>query len=116
MHEMSIAVDILDAVEKAAGGAGRVVRIEVAVGPFSGVSPDSLELSLHAAAGARGLGRPEIVVQRLDASLECRICGSVYAGTDIAELCPACGALEKRIVSGRELILNSVDIRNGGGE
>jgi hydrogenase nickel incorporation protein HypA/HybF len=116
MHEMSIAVDILDAVERAAAGVGHVMRIEVAVGPFSGVCPDSLELGLEAAAGARGLGRPEIVVLRLDASLECRRCGRVYAGTDIAELCPACGALEKRIISGRELVLNSVDVRNGGSE
>jgi len=115
MHEMSIAADILDAVERAAGGTGEVFRIEVAVGPFSGVSPDSLELGLEAAACARGFGHPEIVVIRLDASLECRKCGSVYSGVDIADLCPTCGALEKRVVSGRELILNSVDIGNGGG-
>ncbi len=65
MHEVGIAMSILDAVKKEAAlhQPGRPVKVGLRVGEMSGVDPDSLAFSFQAVVAGSGLEPLELDIQ-----------------------------------------------------
>jgi hydrogenase nickel incorporation protein HypA/HybF len=65
MHELSIAMSILDAAEEEAGkhGGGRVSAIYIRVGALSGVAPDALQNAYELAREATPLSDCRLVIE-----------------------------------------------------
>jgi hydrogenase nickel incorporation protein HypA/HybF len=112
MHELSVAQALVEQVEDLARQhrASGVHLIRVRVGPLAGVVPEMLATAFPlAAAGTRAeAARLELV----DAPIRVR-CPSCHAETEARPnklVCGACGEWRTEVVSGSELILETVEL------
>jgi len=114
VHEFSLAEEMLVMISDVIGSGRRLERVNLVIGPLSGVSADSLRFCFTELAAMRGLGSPDLVVEEPPASLRCRSCGLSYEVHEFVEGCPACGSMERDILSGMECMLESIEVDDGG--
>ena len=76
MHELSVCMSLLEQVQAIAAdrGASRVTRIEVRVGPLSGVESDLLKNAWPLAAAGTLAVDAEFVVEEADITVHCDSC------------------------------------------
>lgn len=110
MHELSIAENMLDLIRSALGRTLELQRVNVTIGPLSGINAEALRFCFEEVASSAGFGRPELAVTEVDAELECSDCGTVYTTRDFYSACPACGSMNRTVLGGREFTLDSVEV------
>ena len=112
MHEMSIAMSIVDAVADRARqeGCRRVTGIEILVGRLSGVEVESLRFCFDAAARNTPVEGAELSIEDREASGTCEECGVQFPVSSYHASCPSCGLFRVSIVSGEELAVKSITI------
>ncbi|MEU9716453.1 hydrogenase maturation nickel metallochaperone HypA [Streptomyces sp. NPDC047976] len=112
MHEMSIAMAVVDQVAEAAqaGAARSVSRVELEIGELAGVVPDALAFSFQLACTATPLEGAELVTHAVTARARCASCTGEWAVGMPPELrCPDCGqAGAVELLTGRELRIRRV--------
>ena len=113
MHELSIAHSLVesavDAAEKA--GARRVTRVLLRLGALSGVVRNALEFGYEITTQGTLLEGSELVIEELPVIVDCDVCHSQTTLHDLQGFaCPACGAPGPRMIQGRELELQSIEI------
>lgn len=113
MHEMSLAQDMTRIIGDALGRKVRLQRVNITVGPLSGICGESLSFCFTEIAKMEGFGEPELVIRKTEARLVCLDCGSEYTAADFYQGCPECGSIARRILSGREFTVDSVEIDEG---
>jgi hydrogenase nickel incorporation protein HypA/HybF len=112
MHELSIALSILDlAEEEERNRGGRVAVIYLKLGRLSGVVKDALVSAYEMAREGTALSQADLVIEEVPLVIHCSACAADRAPDSAFELrCPACGALTNEIVSGRELEVHALEI------
>ncbi len=112
MHEMSIAMNIIELAEKAACDehAKTITRIEIEVGELAGVMLDSLEFSLSVATQRTMAESAEIKIQFIKGSARCKNCNHTFHLEQLWAVCPECDNITFEILAGRELKVNTIDI------
>jgi hydrogenase nickel incorporation protein HypA/HybF len=112
MHEMSIAMTIVESVVEKAGmeGAGRVSQIELVVGRLAGVAIESLKFCFSAASRETLAESAELVIAEKPAIGECEDCGMRFSVDFHYARCQTCGGFRVKIVSGEELYIQSITI------
>jgi len=112
MHEVSIAMNILQIIEEELSrNLGKtVLHVHLQIGVLSGVVPDSLLFALEASKPNGPLKTAEIFIDRLKAEAKCPECGNQFETEDYFGICPQCGNSRYDIISGRELIIKSVTL------
>lgn len=113
MHEMSLAQDMTRIIENALGRKAHLERVNVTIGPLSGISPESLRFCFTEIAKMQGFGEPELVINNTEAKMVCLECQTEYEAADLYQGCPKCGSISRRILSGRELSVDSVELDEG---
>lgn len=112
MHELSVAQALVEQVEQIvqAQNAKGVSLIRVRIGALSGVVPELLgtAFSLAAAGSTAALARLEMVEAPI--RVHCQTCGTESDATANRLLCGACGDWHTQVISGDELILESVEL------
>jgi hydrogenase nickel incorporation protein HypA/HybF len=119
VHELAIARSILAAAERNAGGLP-VVVVRVRIGRLRQVVAESLRFYFELAARDTGCEGAELECERVGSLLRCGSCGEEWdpapppAG-DASELqisfrCPRCRSSDHSVVSGDELIVDSIDV------
>ncbi|MFH8836846.1 hydrogenase maturation nickel metallochaperone HypA [Streptomyces sp. NPDC017868] len=111
MHEMSLAVAVVDQVEAAAKsrGAVGVSSIELDVGELAGVVADALAFCFELACAGTVVEGAELITRTVPGTARCEPCADVWAvGMPPRLLCPGCGAAAGELVSGRELRIREV--------
>ena len=112
MHELSVAQALVDQVEDLANrhGAVGIHLIRVRVGPLAGIVPDLLATAFPlSAAGTRAEhARLELVPAPI--RVRCRSCATETEATPNNLVCGACGDWRTEMVSGDELILESLEM------
>lgn len=117
MHEMSIALAVIEEVEEAARRAGdvtavRSVRLEV--GELAGVVPDALAFSFELGCAGTVLEGAELVVDTLPGRARCGPCAHEWAvGMPPLLNCPRCDGGTTELLSGRELRIAAVRWETG---
>ncbi|MFJ3308900.1 hydrogenase maturation nickel metallochaperone HypA [Streptomyces sp. NPDC086549] len=112
MHEMSIALAVIEQVEEAAERAGdvtavRSVRLEV--GELAGVVPDSLSFCFELACAGTVLEGAELITDTVPGRARCAPCAYEWAvGMPPSLTCPRCDGGTADLLSGRELRVTSV--------
>jgi hydrogenase nickel incorporation protein HypA/HybF len=111
MHEMSIALEVVEQVEQAARaqGAGAVGSVRLRVGELAGVVPDALRFCFSLACEGTVLEGAELLTEPVPGRARCARCdgGEWLTGMPPRLCCPRCdGASE--LLSGRELQIASV--------
>jgi hydrogenase nickel incorporation protein HypA/HybF len=113
MHELSIALSILDvaAEEAQRRGLGRVAAIHLRLGPLSGVVKDAL-LSAYGLAREGGpLESADLVIEDVPLIVYCPACAAPRTLPSPQPLgCPACGTPTPQVVSGRELEVAALEV------
>ncbi|MER6615679.1 hydrogenase maturation nickel metallochaperone HypA [Streptomyces xantholiticus] len=111
MHEMSVALAVVDQVEQAARSCGAVgvdsVRLDV--GELAGVVPDALAFCFELACAGTVLEGAELITRSVPGTARCGACADVWdVGMPPQLICPACGNAAADLVSGRELRISEV--------
>ncbi|NTU67491.1 MAG: hydrogenase maturation nickel metallochaperone HypA [Chlorobiaceae bacterium] len=112
MHEMSIAMSIVESVAERARqeGCERVTGIEIVVGRLSGVQVESLRFCFDAATRGTPVEGAELSIEDREPSGACDACGAEFPVAGFHACCPVCGLFRVRIVSGEELAVKTITI------
>jgi hydrogenase nickel incorporation protein HypA/HybF len=117
MHEMSIAMSIVDAVVGNAEkeGAVRISGIELLVGKLAGIEAESLKFCFSAAAKGTLAEDAALTIEEPEGIGECGECGMRFPVTFYYAECPKCRSLRIHIISGEEFKIQSITIEEEGG-
>lgn len=114
MHELSLINHLLRLVDREAiaAGGGRVTRIRVLLGEFSGVEPELLESAFRIAARSSRSRDASLEIQVEPLEAECRDCGALSRIVAFHFVCARCGSHQIEIRSGEEIKLESITLIN----
>lgn len=112
MHELSIAMNILDIVEKTAqtNGATVVQDIYVDVGALAGVMIPSLEFGLEIAKRDTCARQAAIHIREIEGRGCCPTCGGTFPMEFYIEPCPQCDDSYLSMTSGDELRVREIEV------
>jgi hydrogenase nickel incorporation protein HypA/HybF len=111
MHELSIARELLAAIERnLEPGGARVVRVNVDVGSAAGIVPESLRFAFRVIAEGTRIDGAELAVTTMPARSRCTGCGILFEFEGIIGHCPGCGRLGGELLSGDEMILRAIEV------
>ncbi len=110
MHEMSLAMNIVDiACTKATEAGGTAIReIEVEVGRLAGVMVESLSFCFSAATHGTMAEGAELRIIDTPAEAECMECRTKFAIESCWGRCPSCDSWRLDVLKGRELRVLSI--------
>ncbi|NHQ60184.1 hydrogenase maturation nickel metallochaperone HypA [Chlorobium sp. BLA1] len=116
MHEMSIALSIIEAVEAKAReeGAERISGIDLVVGKLAGIQPESLRFCFSAAAKGSMAESALLQIEEPEGIGECMECGRKFPVSFYYAECPECRSLKIGIVSGEEFTIQTITIAEEG--
>ena len=110
MHELSIALAILDlAAEEAGRRGGRVVAVHLRLGPLSGVVKEAL-VSAYDLAREATPSAAALVVEEVPVVAWCPACAAERRPAFPELCCPACGTPTPDVRAGRELEVVALEI------
>ncbi len=115
MHELSIAMNILDLAKEEAQRRGgvQVVGIHLKLGPLSGVVKDALVSAFEIARADSSLSDAQLVVEEVHIRAYCPTCQTNRPVVSMQEICCAeCGTPTPEVVSGREMEIVALEIQD----
>jgi hydrogenase nickel incorporation protein HypA/HybF len=112
MHELSLAMSILDLASEEAErqGGGTVAAIHLRIGPLSGVVPEALRSAFELAREGSDLRQAELMIEDVPLIVYCAVCTEERTLASVALCCPVCGGPTPKIVCGREMELVALEI------
>ncbi len=110
MHELSIAIGIVDIAEKetAKANANKVDMIELEIGTLAGIEFDSLEFVWPSAVKDTVLEHATKKIHIVHGKAKCSDCDTVFKLDNIYDACPNCKSYLKGILKGKELLVKSL--------
>lgn len=112
MHELSVCLSLLEQVQTIAAerGASCITRIELKVGPLSGVESDLLRNAWPMASAGTIAVDAEFVIEEAEIVVRCSSCAADTAAKANRLVCGSCGDFHTTVVSGDEMILQRVEL------
>jgi hydrogenase nickel incorporation protein HypA/HybF len=113
MHELSIALSIVDGVVDELGqcGASEVSSVHLRLGRLAGVDKQALLFSYHVAVQETLLAHSRLIIEDVDVTIRCSTCGAEGRPQSFPVLtCNRCGALADRIIAGQELEITAMEV------
>lgn len=110
MHELSIAISIVDIASKQAKAASAtaVSRVELDIGTMSGIEYESLNFALSVAVQDTMLEGTEFKINRIEPLCECQACNYLYTPDGLFGQCPECNDRNIQVIRGKELQIKSL--------
>lgn len=112
MHELSIAMGIVDIAEKetAKAKAEKVELIELEIGTLAGIEFDSLDFVWSSAVKDTVLENAIKKINIIHGEAKCSDCETVFKLDNIYDACPNCNSYLKGIIKGKELLVKSLEV------
>ena len=113
MHELSIAMSIVEFAEEEAErrGSPRVTAVYLRLGAFSGVVKDALVTSFEIACADTKLAGSKLIVEEVPLVVYCSKCEEKRAvDADHWFKCPECGGDMPEILQGKELQVTALEL------
>lgn len=113
MHELSVAIALVDLVRDAAAKlhTTRVEAVRVAIGPLAGVVEDALRSSFDLVVAGGPLAGAALEIRQVPLVAYCTACNEEMTIEAPQHLrCPVCGSLTPDIRSGRDLQLVALEV------
>ena len=116
MHELSLAQSLIEQVLTAAEAenAMQVVRVVVAIGPYSGVEKTAFEFAFPFAAEGTSAEGAELVIEDEPATIECNICQATNPADPTQLVCPRCGSDRVEIKGGHAFLVREIELELEG--
>ena len=115
MHELSIALSIVDGVleELNRQQPGQVEIVHLRLGRMSGVDKDALSFSYGVACEGTALANSRLLIEEVDVAIFCAVCGVERPTRSFPLLtCSECGAAAGHVVRGEELEITAMEMTN----
>jgi hydrogenase nickel incorporation protein HypA/HybF len=113
MHELSIALSIVDLAEEESArlGGGHVEAVHLRLGRLSGVVREALEASYALACEDTSLAGSRLVIEDVPVVAHCVTCDARHPVRSVQDMCCAvCGTPAADVVEGRELLVTALEI------
>jgi hydrogenase nickel incorporation protein HypA/HybF len=113
MHELSIAMSIVDmAQEEAIRRSVHVDAVHLELGALSGVVKEALLFSYQVACGGTSLEGSRLVVTEVPIEVYCPECKTPKILSSIQWFCcPDCGAQTPEVIHGKELTITALELK-----
>ena len=113
MHELSIAMNIVDmAQEEAERRSVQVDAVHLELGALSGVVKEALLFSYEVACGGTILEGSRLVVKDIPVEVFCPSCELPKTLKSMQWFyCPDCGAATSQILHGKELVITALELK-----
>lgn len=110
MHEMSIAVALVDRLTRLAAEqhAVRIVDVEVECGILQQIVPDALLLAFEAASADTPAAGAKLKIVEEGLAAHCRNCGQHFEASLDDYRCPQCGRADAELIAGQDVVLRTV--------
>lgn len=111
MHELSLAVNIIEIAESSAKAeyCTNISFIELEVGSLSGVEISALEIAMQSAIKDTMLQNAKIKITEIKAEVKCLECASHFVIENRYDPCPNCNSFHHEIINGNELKVKSIE-------
>lgn len=112
MHELSVAQALVEQVEAVINqhGATQAHLIRVRIGPLAGVVPELLATAFPLAAAGSRMEHAALEFAHAAIQVRCQTCGAETEAAMNRLVCGACGDWHTQVISGDELLLESVEL------
>jgi len=112
VHELAVAQALVEQVDAVISQhqASSATSIRVRIGPLAGVVPELLATAFPLAAAGSRMERAQLEFARAPIRVRCQTCGAETEAAMNRLICGACGDWHTQIVSGDELLLESVEL------
>jgi len=113
VHELSIAMSILDSLQEEVDqrGCGPIEAVHVRIGALSGVVPEALQSAYSMASAETSFSGSRLVIEGIPIVIYCANCrGQRTAHAPAWFSCPECNEVSSEIVSGRELEISALEL------
>ena len=113
MHEMGIAMEIIDIAEAsipAGMEAVQVERINLRIGKLSAIVPESLTFCFGVAIKETRLEGATLNIEQVPVVARCKDCDNRWTIDEPAFACPKCNSGSIELISGKELDIVSIEI------
>ena len=113
MHEAAIVEALIAEVQRqvaSAGCRGRVVKLRLRIGRFSGVSTEALRFAFDLTKPGTLLAEAELEIEEPSAMCVCSVCGQQTAVDELVLACPVCGSGQIHLEGGQEMLLESIEL------
>lgn len=116
MHELSVCQALVRQLERVSreNGGGRVERAVLRIGPLSGIEVPLIEQAFPLAAAGSLAEGAELAIERAPVTVHCTDCATDTEALPNRLVCGACGGYRCRLVSGDEMLLQSVELAVAG--
>lgn len=112
MHELSLAVAIINSVEKMFKQRKwkKINRVTVRIGRLRQVEHEVFAFAFTSAAEGTPLQGAALSIMEVPVVFKCHQCGSTCTSEDVRFVCPNCGSSDVDITSGLDMFIDSVEI------
>ena len=113
MHELSIAVSMVDHIleESAARGGLAVEAVHLRLGALAGVDKDALLFSYEVACDGTALAGSRLEIEMVPLRMYCEACQAERVPDSIYQLaCPVCHTPTQTVLQGRELEVAALEV------
>ena len=114
MHELSLAQNIVSVIHEYVPEDRRsqVETVTVKVGDQAGVVADSLEFCFSAIIAGTPLSAARLSIEHVPFVIACNACNATSSNDAGIMLCDQCGSTETKILSGTELQVKEIELRD----
>ena len=115
MHELSIALSIIEGVEQEAlrQGGGSVLAVHLNLGALSGVVKETLLFSWQVACGGTSLANANLVIKEIPVVVYCPHCQAERILGSIQHFfCPVCESATPEVLQGKELEVVALEMES----
>jgi len=112
VHELAVAQALVEQVDAVIDqhGATQASLIRVRIGPLAGVVPELLASAFPLAAAGSRMEHAELDLVDAPIKVRCQTCGAETEAAMNYLICGACGDWHTQVISGDELLLESVEL------
>ena len=112
MHELSIAIGIVELAEKEAKKAGGEIIevIELEIGTLSGIEIEALDFAWPVAVKGSILENSKRIITSPKGKAKCSECQTIFDLSNLYDTCPKCDSYFKDIFQGKELRIKAITL------
>jgi hydrogenase nickel incorporation protein HypA/HybF len=113
MHELSIAMSVLESLQEQSEqrGGAHISAVYLKVGPLSGVVPQALQGAFELAREGTNFANCRLMIEEIPVMIHCPKCLVDRPVESIQQMsCAVCGTATANIISGRELEVRAMEI------
>lgn len=113
MHELSVAQNIIEIIHQYVpeNEWERVAAVRLKIGAIAGIVPDSLQFSFLAITSETMLQNAHLEIEHIPFKFLCKTCNKISSNECGFSVCESCGSTKTTIISGNELQISEIEIR-----